>query len=156
MIKALIFTATLFSLQNFAFAKKDVSYLLKEEWTRLRAHVETLEPDGNIGGYMDYKTYGKMTLLWRISDNEGDYEAIRFYKERKEDGNFAITYHKSNEIYDGRIVIRRFIGPEPGGWINHTIDYNTGEYLGRQGYFPSLHGDEHKIMKEWNITPIRD
>lgn len=156
MIKSLILMACLFSFQSFAFADKDVSYILTEEWTRLRAHVENLEPEGDIGGYMNFKTYGKVTLLWRLSEDGTDNEVIRFYKNRKGDGHFAITYHKSDDIIDGKTVIRRFIGPEPGGWINHTIDYHTGEYLQRQGYFPELFGDEYKLMKEWNITPIRE
>lgn len=156
MIKSLIFIASLLSFQSLAFADKDVSYILQEEWTRLRAHVEDLKPEGDIGGYMDFKTYGKVTLLWRLSEDGTDNEVIRFYKNRKGDDHFAITYHKSDHIIDGRTVIRRFIGPEPTGWINHTIDYNTGEFLQRQGYFPELSGDEYKLMKEWNITPIRE
>lgn len=156
MLKSLILIFSILSFQSLAFADQDVSYILKEEWTRLRAHVETLEADGDIGGYMNFKTYGKVTLLWRLAQNGSDDEVIRFYKNRKGDGYFTITYHKTDDIIEGRTVIRRFIGPEPSGWINHTIDYHTGEYLQRQGYFPELFGDEYKLMKKWNITPIKE
>lgn len=156
MLKSLILIASLLLSFNTAFAESDTSKIILSEWAQLRLHVETLKADGDIGGYMDFKNYEHATLLWRISDNKNDNEVIRFYNERADGSSFAITYHKSNIIIDGRTVIRRFIGTEPAGWINHTVDYNTGEYLQRQGYFPKLLPEEYKLMESWNITPIKE
>lgn len=123
-----------------------------KEWSNFRTLVDTLEADGDVGGYMDFKKYGEMTLLWRTSDNTNDNEVIRFFRTRPGHQSFAVTYHKSHIIVPGKVVLRRFIGPEPTGWINHTIDFETGEYLGRQGFTPSLTKAEKKLLKDWDIT----
>lgn len=139
--------------QAFAQSAEQISQTLQEEWSRFRAHVEEVTADGDVGGYMDYKEYGDMTLLWRTSGDPSDNEVVRFYMSRENSSDwFSVTYHKSSSIIDGRTVLRRFVGPEPSGWINHTIDYHTGEYLGSQGYFPyALSDSELEMMKAWNI-----
>lgn len=122
------------------------------EWSTFRSLVDTLEADGDIGGYMDYKEYGEMTLLWRVSDDASDNEVIRFFRERPGHQSFAVTYHRSHHIVSGHLVLRRFIGAEPTGWINHTIDFETGEFFGTQGYNPLLTREERKLLKDWGIT----
>lgn len=124
---------------------------LMNEWKKFRAQVDTIQPQGDIGGYMLYREYGDMTLLWRTSSEAGENEVIRFFMERPDGQVFAVTYHKSDIIMPGRVVLRRFVGTEPTGWINHTIDFETGEYIGSQGQEPQLTKAEKKMMKEWGI-----
>lgn len=152
-MKKLLFALVLLSTQAFGQNAETISKTLQSEWSEFRSHVETLEADGDIGGYMEYKEFGEMTLLWRISDEPSDNEVIRFYMDRPGIKSFAVTYHKSHQIVEGKTVLRRFVGTEPTGWINHTIDFVTGDYLGQQGYFPyGLKDEELDMMKEWNIT----
>lgn len=143
----------LFVIGN-AFAQNDrqLGETLREEWQEYRSMVDTLSADGDVGGYMLFKTYGDMVLLWRTSEGSLDNEVIRFYMMRSLGTSFAVTYHKSNLIVPGKVVLRRFIGPEPTGWINHTIDYDSGEYLGSQGVTPTLTSREKKMLNEWSIT----
>ncbi len=143
----------LFLIGN-AFAQPDrqIAETLREEWQEYRLLVDSLSADGDVGGYMLFKNYGEMILLWRTSQGSQDNEVIRFYMMRSLGTSFAVTYHKSNLIVPGKVVLRRFIGPEPTGWINHTIDYDSGEYLGSQGTQPSLTSREKKMMNEWGIT----
>ena len=141
-------------LMSSAFADDaKISQTLMEEWNRFRTLVDTLKADGDIAEYMLYKKYGDMDLLWRTSDDENDNQTIRFFMKKRNGDVFAVTYHLSvNVIVDGRRVIRRFIGPEPSGWINHTIDYDTKEYYGQQGWKPFLSAKEKKLLKDWGIT----
>lgn len=137
-----------------AFAQSDISQTLLKEWNTFRSLVETLSPDGDIGGYMDYKEYGETLLLWRVSQEPSSNEVIRFYRTRPNGQSFAVTYHKSHIIAPGRVVLRRFIGPEPTGWINHTIDFLSGEYLGEQGFRPSLSRSEQEFLEDWDIAEL--
>lgn len=129
----------------------EISETLMSEWKTFRAKVDQIEPHGDIGGYMLYRDYADMTLLWRTSTEDRDNEVIRFFMQRSNGTIFAITYHKSDIIAPGRVVLRRFVGGEPTGWINHTIDFSSGEYLGSQGQKPELQAGEKKMMKEWGI-----
>jgi hypothetical protein len=156
-MKKLLFALVLLSSQAFAQNVEAISKSLRIEWSEFRMMVETLEADGDIGGYMEFKEFGEMTLLWRTSDNPSDNEVIRFYMDRPGIKSFAVTYHRSHHIVDGKTVIRRFVGTEPAGWINHTIDFVTGEYLGHQGYFPyDLKESELNMMRDWGITLYKD
>jgi len=125
-----------------------------KEWTHFRALVDKTEPQGDIGGYMLYRDYQNMTLLWKTSADKNENEVIRFFMLRPDGMVFAVTYHKSDIIHPGRIVLRRFVGTEPTGWINHTIDFTTGEYLGTQGQSPDTSSEEKKMMKDWGISKI--
>lgn len=145
----LVFVFVFTSCQIFASEK--ISQTLMNEWTHFRTMVDTIKPEGDIGGYMLYRDYADMTLLWRTSSETGENEVIRFFMQRSNGLVFAVTYHKSDIINPGRTVLRRFVGNEPTGWINHTIDFVTGEYLGTQGQEPTLSVAEKKMMKEWNI-----
>lgn len=147
----LVLAALLLSHSVFA---NNISETLMKEWNTFRALVETLEADGDVGGYMDYKEYGETTLLWRISDDAQDNEVIRFFRTRPGQQSFAVTYHKSHHIVPGTVVLRRFIGPEPSGWINHTIDFVTGDYFGQQGYTPLLTREEKELLEDWDITEL--
>lgn len=151
MKKIILAFLVLSTILGQAFANDTISQTLMKEWTTFRAKVDTIEPRGDIGGYMLYRDYQDMTLLWRTSNDTADNEVIRFFMERSNGENFVVTYHKSDVIVPGKIVLRRFVGTEPTGWINHTIDFNTGEYLGSQGQAPAIMTAEKKMMKEWGI-----
>lgn len=134
------------------FANDTISQTLIKEWTHFHGLVDKIQPQGDIGGYMLYRDYQDMTLLWRTSSDANENEVIRFFMLRPNGEVFAVTYHKSDIINPGRVVLRRFVGTEPTGWINHTIDFATGEYLGSQGNDPKLLAAEKKMMEEWGIT----
>lgn len=135
---------------------EEISQILQMEWKQLRETVGSLKPDGKVGGFYDEKVYDGYSLMWKISDQAEDNEVIRFYAERPDsDKAFAVTYYKSYAIAPGRLVIRRFVGAEPHGWKNHTVDLNTGEYLGTQGAWkPDITESEKLILKEWGIQPF--
>lgn len=134
-----------------SFGNETIAKTILKEWKTFRSQVDVLEPHGDIGGYMLYRDYQDMTLLWLTSPDANDNEVIRFFMERTNGDIFAVTYHRSHIIVPGRVVLRRFVGREPTGWINHTIDMNTGDYLGSQGQKPELTASEKKMMKEWGI-----
>lgn len=148
-MKKIILVFTL--LIGQVFANDTISQVLMKEWTHFRAMVDKIEPQGDIGGYMLYRDYQDMTLLWRTSSDSTENEVIRFFMLRPDGMVFAVTYHKSDIIKPGTTVLRRFVGTEPTGWINHTIDYNSGEYLGSQGQESAITTSEKKMMKEWGI-----
>lgn len=151
-MKKIVFAfLVLFAVIGQAFADEGIAKSIMKEWRTFRAQVETIKPDGDIGGYMLYRDYQDMTLLWRISADPAENEVIRFFMQRPDGVVFAVTYHKSDVIIPGRIVLRRFIGTEPTGWINHTIDFLTGDYIGSQGQKPALTSQEKKMMSEWGI-----
>lgn len=154
-MKKIILIFSLLVGQAFASHKDEgISQTLMKEWNKFRAQVEKIEPQGDIGGYMLYRDYQDMTLLWKTSDNKNENEVIRFFMLRPTGEVFAITYHKSDIIHPGKTVLRRFVGTEPTGWINHTIDFNTGDYLGPQGQEPELTAAEKKLMKDWGISKL--
>ena len=96
--------------------------------------------------------------MWKLVDEESDsfHEAIRLYiKPTDSQPSFAVTYHKTTIIVPETVVLRKFIGPEPTGWRNDTINYTTGEYLGTQGSSRVRLSDQIKsILTRWNITPF--
>ncbi len=144
----------LLTIMGQAFGNENISQTLMKEWTTFRAQVDTIEPEGDIGGYMLYRDYEDMTLLWRTSSDAADNEVIRFFMQRPNGMVFAVTYHKSDVIVPGKVVLRRFVGNEPTGWINHTIDFTTGEYLGSQGQATTITASEKKMMKKWGIKEL--
>jgi hypothetical protein len=151
MKKWLSLSLLFFGLTTQAFGNEQISQKLMKEWDNLKTKTAQVSADGELGGYMFYKEYGNLTLLWRTSDDMADNEVIRLFLEKNNGSNFVITYHKSNIISPGRTVLRRFVGGEPVGWINHTIDFKTGLYLGTQGQAPTLTSEEKKLMKAWSI-----
>ncbi len=163
-MKNLIFIFLAFLLPCFSYGSQEITaegvpYILTEEFNRLRSFVAQLKPDGDVGGYYWKKDYGDHLLLWKLEESEDArayHEVIRLYASRGEDQKpFAVTYHKTTGIIDGLMVLRRFIGPEPTGWRNDTIDYQTGEYLGSQGFRRLwLQDEDLRILKRWNITPF--
>lgn len=146
-----ILIVLLLTLAGQTFANETIAKTILKEWNTFRAQVDVLEPEGDIGGYMLYREYGEMTLLWRTSADLNDNEVIRFFMPRSNGQNFAVTYHKSDIIVPEKFVLRRFVGTEPTGWINHTIDLSTGKYIGSQGSKPEITSAEKKMMKEWGI-----
>lgn len=134
-------------------AEPSHSEILLQEWSSLRKMVGELVPDGEIGGYYSTKSFDGVTLMWRTRGEKGD-EVIRLFFDKKlEDGRyFHVTYYKNDYIVEGRTVLRRFLGLEPSGWGNHTIDFETGDYLGSQGNTkPTINEEQQKILDEWNI-----
>lgn len=155
-MKKLIIALFLICTSTFAESDQFISDTIRAEWKRFRALVEEIQPDGQIGGYMDYKEYGETTLLWRISNDPNENEVIRFFMDRPGPLNFAVTYHKGTQFIPGKMALRRFIGTEPTGWINHTIEFDSGLYLGRQGSFPyTLRQVELDMMEQFEITAIK-
>jgi hypothetical protein len=137
---------------NHSFASEQMAQTLIREWNQLANYVQELKPDGSIDGYTMFREFADVTLLWETSEVFQGRERIRFYQERNNGSSFAVTYHRSGIIIPERMVLRRFIGPEPTGWINHTVDLATGEYLGSQGQLPKLSTREKKLLKEWGIS----
>jgi len=135
----------------FAFANADLAKTIMNEYEDFREMVSELQEDRLVGDYYKAKEYSDVLLLWNLREDIKDHEVIRFFKLREDGTPFAVTYHRSSYIVEGRIVLRRFVGTEPTGWINHTIDYMTGEYLGRQGFEPYLLKSEKTFLKNWNI-----
>ena len=156
-MKKLMTVLAVFLAYNLAWANQNVSQTLMNEWNQLNDHIENISKDGSIGGYMDYKSYGDVTLLWRTGEMStyGD-EVIRLYKENNQGRSFVVSYYKSHNIIEGKVVLRRFIGPEPSGWIHHTIDYNNGDYLQRQGRTPYLSTSEKQMLNTWGITLLTE
>lgn len=152
MKKFILAFTFLIAMAGHVFANDSISQALMKEWNYFRALVEKTEPQGDVGGYMLYRDYQDMTLLWRTSSDSSENEVIRFFMPRPDGAVFAVTYHKSDIINPGRTVLRRFVGTEPTGWINHTIDYFTGAYIGSQGQAPKLLASEKIMMKEWGIS----
>lgn len=129
--------------------------ILTEEFDRIQKWILTQTPDGNVGGLYDYVQMDGYLILFS-QEFDKDHDTIRFFLNREApEKDFAITYHYTRHIVRGRTVIRRFIGPEPTGWRNDTIDVNTGEYLGAQGARKlRLKPDEQRIIDHWGLTWI--
>lgn len=137
-----------------AQVKKSESLVLKTEFHRLLDFVQVLPPDGQIGGFMNYKNIGTHTLLWDLGETSSDRTVIRIYSQHH-DGteSFAVSYYRSRDIVPGRTVIRRFVGPIVTGWRNDTIDLETDKYLGTQGKaVPKMTDSDLKLLKMWKVT----
>lgn len=134
-----------------AFA--NVSKTLTQEWKSIKSRVDNVSVDGDIGGYMEYHELGDgLTLLWRLVDK--DHQVIRLFKEKENDKYFAVTYYRTNIIVDGTVVLRRSIETSHSTFINHTVNLNSNDYLGSQGYFPyDISEDDIKLMKDMGISP---
>ncbi|MCB0422391.1 MAG: hypothetical protein KDD61_15435 [Bdellovibrionales bacterium] len=150
----ILMLALSFSASAWGMSDSQKSQVLLYEYYQLRQFVQTLKPDYEVGGYYQAKDYGDYLLMWRLIEDPQGHESIRIYRERKDSSrtNFAITYHRSSEIVPGSIVVRRFVGPEPYGWRNDTVNLQTGEYIGAQGMtYPDLKKAEKNILKTWGI-----
>ena len=135
-----------------AHATEPRAQRLNQEFTRLRAFVQTLEAEFEVGGYLKGKSYGDHELLWHLGEETGDSEVIRIYRDKPGHESFDVTFHRNQAIAPGRTVIRRFVGPNPTGWRNDTIDADTLEYLGSQGTSrPRLDQAEEAILRKWDI-----
>lgn len=154
MKKAMMILTLVLSFVGQAQASSSYSQTILAEWARFRSMVANLDAEGEVGGYMKFVRYDNMTLLWRTSADKTENEVIRFFQKRPSGDVFAVTYHKSKDIVPGATVIRRFVGTEPSGWINHTVDYFTGDYLGSQGGKPYLMPAERQLMSDWKIADL--
>lgn len=150
-MKALFSIILMTVLTASALADQGQATTIISEYEQIRAYAQKQEAEYMVGHFMSAKQYDDALLLWQLDDDEKYHEVIRLYREREDGTSFAVSYHRSSSIVDGKIVIRRFIGTEPSGWINHTVDYKTGEYLGSQGTEPFLTEEEEKMLKNWKV-----
>lgn len=135
-----------------AHATEPRAHRLNQEFMRLRALVQTLEPEFEVGGYLKGRSYGDHELLWHIEEQPNESEVIRIYRDKPGPESFDVTFHRNQAIVPGRTVIRRFVGPNPTGWCNDTIDAETLEYLGNQGTRrPRMDQAEEAILRKWDI-----
>ena len=156
MKKLLLSFTFLFVFQVFAASNQEKADTILEEYHRLRSYVSELEPDRMIGNFHKVKEFKNHIIVWSLDDDTKYHEMIRIYKNKGAKG-FAITFHRSQTIIDDRLVVRRFIGPEPFGWRNDTVDLETEEYISAQGMRdPQLTEGDLKILKKWDITLFND
>ena len=149
-MKSLILMLAMLPCLVFGYSHPDAKTLMTE-YQEFRSMVSNMEHDYLVGGWYKAKDFGETTLMWNLGDDLSDREVIRFFRRKADGSVFTVTYHRSDYIVDGRIVLRRFVGPEPTGWINHTIDYETGEQLGSQGWWPIFDESDHDFMKKWGF-----
>lgn len=150
-MKALIASiVVLMATQAYAFNKAEI---LTEEYNRIKSWVQQSQTDGVIGNLYPYIQMDGYILMFS-NDFDNQHETIRFFINGEgHEKDFSITYYKSQYMVENKMVIRRFVGPEPTGWRNDTIDFDTQEYLGFQGTDkPRLNDKAQEIIKEWNLT----
>lgn len=151
-MNALIAFALTALLSATAHASGSIGQRIDSEFQRLKALAGSLEPEFEVGGYLKGKRYGDHELLWHLAEEEGDAEVIRIYRDKPGHESFDVTFHRNQAIVPGRTVIRRFVGPNPTGWRNDTIDAGTLEYLGSQGTRrPRMDAAEEAILRKWDI-----
>lgn len=138
------------SASNFT-TPEEAGLQIRQEFDGLYQYVQNLEPEYEVGGMLKAKEYGDHKLLWDLADEPGETDVIRIYRSKGR-GDFNVTYHRTHQIIEGKIVIRRFVGPLISGWRNDTIDAHTNEYLGAQGVFaPDLDQRDTEIMEKWGV-----
>ena len=150
-MKALLSLVLLFACLS-ANASETATVLLNE-FQYIRQIIESRTADGNVGGYYDFIEMDGYEILY-TPEFDTDHDVIRVFLNRETpEKDFSITYYLTDHIVRGRRVLRRFVGPEPTGWRNDTIDVNTLEYLGSQGNSRLiLKEDEQKIADELGVT----
>lgn len=156
-MKLLTTVAMLMAAPIWASAQTEGEFISKTivaEYNKMRDYVERTKPDGMVGGYLYAKNFGEYKLLWRLAESDGRAEVIRIYRAGENYGQgFSVTYHKNRMIVPGRVVVRRFYGPDAAGWRNDTVDWATGQYLGRQGARkPGIVASDREIMQKWGLT----
>lgn len=140
---------SMLSTQSFA-SDSYKSERLVAEFTRLKAYAEGLSADYTIGGMMKAKEFEfGVTFLWMLSE-DGQSDIIRIYRD--DEPAFVVSYYKNKLIGQGEMVLRRFVGPDQGGWRNDTILWDTLEYVGAQGQKkPMLKEIDLEVLKAWDI-----
>ncbi len=150
-MRLLFFLSVLIAPLAFSLPENKAVDTLILEWSRLAEHVENLTPDGLVGGVYHEKVYDDVSLMWKMDDE--NHQIIRIYAEQPDGRPFHITYYKSRHILNDHLVLRRFLGEDPGGWKAHTIDFEKKEYLGTQGLKevkPTQ--NQHRILNHWKIS----
>ena len=141
-------------ISTSAFASPQADQLIAEfEW--LKSWAENAEPDGKIGSLYPYVQHDGYVVMFS-EEFDGKHDVVRFLVQREAPvKDFAISYYWSKYIVEGRVVLRRFVGTEPTGWKNHTVDVNTREYLGSQGRrVLNLSDDEKELLQDWGIQQL--
>ena len=129
MFRALFVTALLV-LQIPAFAARDSrSDVILKEYNRLYELVQTLEPEFEVGGLLKGVKMKGVELLWDLASGPSDYDIIRLFVDHPTDPDkfFSVDYYRGTHLIDGHNVVRRFIEPSSSMWVNHTIDFDTGD-----------------------------
>lgn len=150
LILTVLFSA---GVSTIALASEEqISRTLQDEFHRLYDLAAKTEPEFEVGGFLNGKSYGDHELLWRLADEPGEYDVIRIFRDKEGSNSFDVTFYRADHIVPGVTVLRRFVGPGISGWRNDTIDYKTGEYLGSQGARrPALDARDREILKKWKI-----
>lgn len=152
MFNLFIFCFVSFGLH--AFNHNVLSEKILSEYKEIEELTHQTEPDYLIAGFTRVKKIGDVKLIWLHAKKENQHQSIRLMKESRDGSMFSVTYHRSSQIFPGRIVIRRFIGHDLGRWVNDTIDYHTGEYLGRQGSIPFMNQEQINFLSDWRIEIV--
>ncbi|MEO0335678.1 MAG: hypothetical protein AAF202_04765 [Pseudomonadota bacterium] len=134
-----------------AVASPEAEQLVKE-FNSLKQWALEQEMDGVVGGLYPYVQQDGYIVMFS-KEFDGEHDVIRFFLGRSApQKDFAVSYYWSRYMFEGRRVLRRFVGPEPTGWRNDTVDVDTFEYLGRQGRSElSLSDEELEILEAWGI-----
>jgi hypothetical protein len=145
----LSFSIIFISLFSQAQSKSEI---LLEEFDRIQNFIEQQEADGVVGGlypFIQQEGY----ILMSSQEFGTKHDLIRFFMNREGlQKDFAVTYIRSHYLLEGREVLKRFVGYEPTGWRNDTIDVKTGEDLGFQGVESLLLDEEaQSLLQAWDI-----
>ena len=149
----LFFSVIIFNFSLFANEEIKIVETINAEFQALKGLVKDLKADYKIG-FLNAKDYpNKVTLLWKISDEEEEHELIRIYQERDNKEDFEVVFHKNTYIGEGKMVLRRFVGGTRTNWRNDSILVSSQEYLGSQGVIKITTDHESLVLlKDWSIT----
>lgn len=156
MFRALCLSVVL-AIGLSAFANNSPSKVLLGEYNRLHKMVQELEPEFEVGGVLKGVKINGVELLWDLASGPSDYDIIRIFVDHPTDPDkfFSVDYYRGTHLIDDHNVVRRFIEPSSSMWVNHTVDFETGEYFGSQGTsFLFLEDFEKKVLKDWGIQVL--
>ena len=139
---------------------------LHMEWQGLKGRIQQLieaEKDGGrkiklIAGNLWQVDQGDHLVLWSTRPfEESHHEVLRIYVPgSRGEREFEVVYYLSRYLEGAsadRPVLRRFLGPAVRGWVAHTVDWLTGEWLNRQGpSFLRLTSFEEQLIERYSIS----
>lgn len=131
----LILCTFFFSPMSWSQTAAQKSQIILKEYGELRSFVATLTPDEVYAGLYKIKKMGDYEIVWNFGGILSRDEFIRIYHPKsvhvKPERYFAITYHRSSQIYPTRQVIRREWGFWPYEFRYDSVDTRSREYLGK-------------------------
>lgn len=108
-MKKLLVILTLLPMMAFGFTGPN-SHQIMGEFEALTTLIEITKPDYEVGGYFQGKDFkNDVKLLWRLTGDTDSHQTIRLIRRRESGVMFAVTYHLTKYIVDGRLVLRRFV-----------------------------------------------